>query len=104
MFAAHDRNKGGSQCNLGFAKTNVAADQSVHGFTRGHVLDDRVDCRGLIGSLFESEGLGKRVIVVRRVLERMTLPAGAACVQVQQLGRRIAYLLGGLALGLVPLT
>ena len=48
--------------------------------------------------------VGEGLVVVRREAEGEALARGAAGVEVEQLGGGVAHLLGGLALGLVPLA
>ena len=58
----------------------------------------------LVGRFLKAEARGEGLVVVRLEAERETLTRGAASVEVQQLGSGVAHLLGGLALGLVPLA
>jgi hypothetical protein len=63
-----------------------------------------VDRGLLVGRLLEAEAGGEGLVVVRLEAEGVALACRAACVQVQQLGGRVAHLLGGLAPGLFPLA
>ena len=56
------------------------------------------------GGLLEAEAGGEGLVVVRRVAVGVALARGAAGIQVEQFGGGVAHLLGGLALGLVPLA
>ena len=105
LLAAVHRDEGGAQRHLGLAEADVAADQPVHRLRADHVLDHRVDRGALVGRLLEAEAGGEGLVVVRaRSGSAIALARGAAGVQVQQLGGGVAHLLGGLALGLVPLA
>jgi hypothetical protein len=104
LLAAGDRNEGGAQRHLGLAKAHVAADQPVHRARADHVLDHRMDGGALVGGFLEAEVVGKGFVVVGRITEGMAFAQRPAGVDVQQLGGRVAHLLGGLALGLVPLA
>jgi hypothetical protein len=104
LLAAGDGHKGGAQGHLGLAKAHVAADQAVHRARADHVLDDGVDGGVLVGGFFKAEVVGKGFVVLRAVAEGVALARGAAGVDVEQLGRAVAHLLGGLALGLFPLA
>ena len=102
LFAARNRHKGGTQRNFGFAKTHVAAHQPIHRARANHVLDDVVNRRFLVRSFFKAKVVGKGFVIVRRVAEGVAFAGGAAGVDVEQLGSRVAHLFGGFALGLVP--
>ena len=104
LLAARDGDKGGAQRDLGLAETDVAAHQPVHRLRRDHVLDHRVDRSLLVGRLLEAEIVGEHLVVLRRKAEGMAFARSAARVDVEQLGGRIAHLLGGAALGLFPLA
>lgn len=104
LLAAGDRDEGGAQRHLGLAEAHVAADQAVHRLGRDHVLHHGVDRGLLVGGFLEAEVVGEHFVVGGRVAEGMALPRGAAGVDVEQLGGRVAHLLGGLALGLFPLA
>ncbi|MPM49586.1 hypothetical protein SDC9_96316 [bioreactor metagenome] len=102
--ATHGRDEGGAQGHLGLAETHVAADQPVHGLGTDHVLDDGVDGGLLVGGFLKAEIVGELLVVLYIEAERMALARGAARVDVEQLGSGVAHLLGGLALGLLPLA
>ncbi len=51
--------KGGSHCHFGFSKTDISAEQSVHGLCPLHVLFDRFDCGQLIRSFSVGKGVFK---------------------------------------------
>jgi hypothetical protein len=104
LLATGHGDKRGAQGHLGLAKTHVAADQAVHGAGADHVLDHAVDGGLLVGGFFKAKVVGKGLVVVGRVAEGMSFACGAAGVDVQQLGGRIAHLLGGAALGFFPLA
>jgi hypothetical protein len=104
LLATGHGDKRGAQGHLGLAKTHIAADQAVHGAGADHVLYHAVDGGLLIGGLFKAKVVGKGLVVVGRVTESMSFSCGAAGVDVQQLGGRIAHLLGGAAFGFFPLA
>ena len=58
----------------------------------------------LVGGFFKAKVVGEGLVVARRVAEGVAFASGAAGVNVEQLGGRVAHLLGRLALGLVPLA
>ena len=104
LFAAHHRNKSRPQSHLGFAKTHIAANQTVHGARADHVLNHRMNRTALVCGFIKAEIVGKHLVVLRGVSERVTLPGCTSCINIEQLGRRVAYLFGSAALGFVPLT
>jgi hypothetical protein len=104
LLAAGDRDEGGAQRDLGLAEAHVAADQAVHRLGRDHVLHHRVDRGLLVGRFLEAEVVGEHLVVGGRVAEGVALARGAAGVDVEQLGGRVAHLFGGLALGFLPLA
>jgi hypothetical protein len=63
-----------------------------------------MDRGALVGRFLEAEAGREGFVVVRREAVGMAFARGAAGVQVQQLGGGVAHLLGGLALGLLPLA
>ena len=75
----HER---GAQCDLGFAKTHVAADQAVHRSRRNHVLNDGVNRGALVGGFFEAEVVGEHLVVLRR-----RAPARRLCAWLFPIGR-----------------
>ncbi len=102
--AARDGDEGGAQGHLGLAEADVAAHQPVHRARADHVLDHRVDGGVLVGRFLEAEVVGELLVVLRRVAEGVALARRAPGVDVEQLGGRVAHLLGGLALGFFPLA
>ena len=104
LLAAGDRNEGGAQRHFGFAKAHIAADQPVHGPRADHVLNDGMDGGALVGGLFKAEVVGKAFVVVGRIAEGMAFAGSTARINVQQLGGRVAHLLGGAAFGFFPLA
>ena len=104
LLAAGDGDECRAQRDLGLAETDVAADQAVHRLRRDHVLHHGMDRGLLVGGFLEAKVVGEHLVVGRRIAEGMALARGAARVDVEQLGGRVAHLLGGLALGLVPLA
>ena len=104
MLAGHGCHKSGAQRHLGFAKAHIAADQSVHRLGADHVVNHCVNGCALVGCFFKSEVLCELFVVLLVEAEGMALACGAAGVDVEQLGRCIAHLLGGFALGFFPLA
>jgi hypothetical protein len=104
MLAAHHSDEGRAQRHLRLAEADVAADQAVHRLRAHQVLDHGVDRGALVGRLLEAEAGCEGLVVVRRIAVRVALARGPARVERQQLGRGVAHLLGGLALGLLPLA
>ena len=103
LFAARDGAKSSAQRDFGFAKTDVAADQTIHRSTRFHVVEHGDDGGGLIGRFFEAKTVGKGFVIVRAKLKRVALSRGAARVQSEQFGGGIVRLQSGAALGFFPL-
>ena len=58
----------------------------------------------LVGGFLKAEVVGKGLVILRAVAEGMAFAGGAAGVDVEQLGRSVAHLLGGLAFGFFPLA
>ena len=58
----------------------------------------------LVGGFLETEVVGKAFVVVGRISERVAFAQRAPGIDVEQFGSRVAYLFGGLALGLFPLA
>ena len=104
LFAAGHRHKSGAQRHFGLAKTHIAAHQAVHGARADHVLDDAVDGCLLVGGFFKAEIVGKGFVILWAVAERVALACSAAGVDIEQLGGRVAHLLGGAAFGFFPLA
>ena len=104
LFATHDRDKCRAQSDLGFTESHVTADQTIHRFSRGHVFDHGLNSGRLIGGFFKAKTVGKGFVVMCRILERVTLSGRAARIQIQQFGRGVTYLFGGLAARFFPLT
>ena len=104
LLAAHDSDEGRAQSHLGLAEADIAADQAIHRFAAGHVLDDGIDRGALVGRFLETEAFGEGFVVARGILEGVALAGGAAGIQVEQLGRGVANLLRCLALCLFPLA
>lgn len=57
LFAAHDGFEGGANGDLGFAKADIAAEESVHGLFEFHVAFDFLDGADLVGRFAVDEGL-----------------------------------------------
>ena len=102
LTAVGHGNEGGAQRHLGLAKADITAHQPVHRLALGHITQHRRNGRRLIRRFLEAKALGKGFIVMLVETEAVTLARGALGIQMQQLGRGIAYLLGGARLGLVP--
>lgn len=58
----------------------------------------------LVGGFIKPEVVGKRLIVTRAVAEGMAFAGGTAGIDIEQLGRTVAHLLGGFAFGFFPLA
>ena len=104
LFAVSDRDKSGAQSHFGFAEADVTAHKSIHRLAGAHVLDYRVDGGLLVRCFLETEAVGKGFHVVRLELELVTGAQGPLSVEMQQFGRGVVHLLGGLLLGLLPLA
>ena len=104
LLAVGDRDEGRAQRHLGLAEADVAAYQPVHRLAGRQVLDHRIDGGLLVARLLEREAVGERLVVLGLELERVALARRALRIDVEQLRRGIAHLLGGLALGLLPLA
>src|SRR5690606_23114683 len=89
--------------DLGLAEADVAADDAVHRLVALQVVEHLLDRRELVVGLLERKL--EREALVALVVELVANAAarGAFRVEVQQLGRDVARLLRGLALGLRPL-
>jgi hypothetical protein len=61
--------EGGAHGDLGLAKADVSADQTVHRLAGGEVLQHGADRRSLVGGLLEAETLGEGGVVVCRKRE-----------------------------------
>ena len=104
LFAACDSHEGCPQRHFGFAKSHVAANQTVHGPRRDHVLNRRMDRCALIGRLFKAKVFGKTLVIVWRIAKGMALPCGAAGIDVEQLRSCVAHLFRCFFPGFFPLT
>ena len=58
----------------------------------------------LVSGFFKAEVVGKSLVILRAVAEGVALARSAAGIDVEQLGRAVAHLLGGLAFGFFPLA
>ena len=96
--------KSRAQGHFGLTKAHIATDQAVHRARADHVLDDGVDGGFLVGGFFKAKIVGEGFVVLRAVAKRVAYSSGAARVNVEQLGRGVAHLFGGLAFGLFPLA
>ena len=63
-----------------------------------------MDRAALVGGLVKAEIVGEDFVVLGAVAEGMALARGTPGVDIEQLGRAVAHLLGGAALGLFPLA
>jgi hypothetical protein len=103
LLAAGDGHEGRAQGHLGLAEAHVAADQAVHG--RGLIMSWITAWMAARWSAVSSKPKSLAKARSRAaVAEGMAFARGAAGVDVEQLGGRVAHLLGGLALGLFPLA
>ena len=78
----HGGDKGGAKCDFSFAKTHIAADQTVHRLPGGHVVNHRIDGRGLIGGFIKSKAFAKGLIVCRIDLEADAFARAANGIQI----------------------
>ncbi len=69
--------------HLGFPKAHIAAHQAVHDPRRGHVADNRLNCRRLIRGLLKREARCELFVLQRWQLETKALACLAAGVNVQ---------------------
>ena len=69
LASAGDSHECGAQRDLGFTEADIAADQSVHGAGRDHVLDNGMYRAALVGGFFEAEIVGKALVVGGAVTE-----------------------------------
>jgi hypothetical protein len=86
------------------AEADVAADDAIHRPLAREILQHLRDRVGLIGRLLEREAFGERSVFLLVDLERKAGARLALSVEVEQLGRDVAHLLGGLATRLRPLV
>jgi len=104
LLAAGHGDECRAQGDLGLAETDIAADQAVHRFAGFHVLHHGVDGGQLIGGFLEAETVGEGFQVMLFEVELVALAGGALGIQMEQLGGRVAHLLGGLLFGFFPLA
>ncbi len=79
-----------AQRDLGLAEAHVAADDAVHRLLAGEVGDDVGDGQRLVRRLFERELCGERTEFGFAGRDLLAVARGAARIQVQQFGGRIA--------------
>ena len=104
LFATRDGHKGGTQSHFGFSKAHIAAHQAIHGAWADHVLNDRMNGGILIGCFLKAKVIGKDFVILRAVSKGVAFARSTPCINVQQLGGRIAHLLGRFAFGFFPLA
>ena len=104
LLAVRDGEKRGAQGHFCLAEADIAADQTVHRLARSHVAQNALDGGRLVHGFFKAEALGEQFVIADRKLERVTLARGPLGVEIEQFCRGVAYLLRGLAAGLVPLA
>ncbi|MNL42266.1 hypothetical protein D3C87_1647110 [compost metagenome] len=92
----------GAHGHFGLAEANVTAHQSIHRFGCEHVFAHGFDGGLLVGGFFEREAGAEGRIVGFRVGKGIAFTGGTAGVDVEQLGRDVAHLLGRFALGFLP--
>ena len=63
LFAIHHSYKRGAQGNLCLAKSNIAADETVHGLAGDHVLNHSVNGGKLVRRFFKAKAVGKAFVV-----------------------------------------
>ncbi len=73
LFAAKHSDKRRAQRDLGLAEADIAANQPIHRFAAGHILDHGIDRRGLIDRFFKAKTFRESLVVVGGVFECMTL-------------------------------
>ena len=103
LLAVGDGDKGGAQRDFGLAKTDVAANEPVHGLAGAHVGDDGIDGGELVRRFLKAEALAKGLDVMGLDVKGVALARGAYGVQVQQFGGSVAHLGRGFFLGFFPL-
>ena len=92
-----------AQGNFCFAKTDITANQPVHGFARHQILNGCVDRSQLISRLLEAKSLRECLIGLGIKGKGMAIPGGAACIEVQQFSCSITGLGGCFASRFFPL-
>ncbi len=102
LLAAMHGHKRRPHRHLGLAKAHVAAHQPVHALGLTHVAEHSIDGVELIVGLLEREASGKLAIGLAVVLEGKAGAGRAVGVDIEQLGRHVAHLLGRLAPRLDP--
>ncbi len=75
----------GAQGNLGFAKTDIPADESIHGSGEFHVGLGLPDCRELIGCFLEREGGFEALLPCIIPWKWKTLHCFPSCLQCEEL-------------------
>ncbi len=102
LFAAMHGHKCRPHRHLGLAKAHVAAHQPIHALGLTHVPQHRIDGVELILGLLEREAGGKLAIGLAVVFEGKAGASGAVGVDIEQLGRHVAYFFRRLAPRLAP--
>ena len=90
-----NRKEGSTHGDFSFTKAHVAAHQTVHRQRLAHVAQHRVNCLRLIWRGLKREAIAEQLILFAVVFEGKALFGGALGVDIQQLGRYVAHLLGG---------
>ena len=72
LFATHRGDECGAQCDLGFAKANVAADQPIHRLGGNQIMCDGGNGAGLIGRGFKAKIIGEDFVI--RQVQRECVP------------------------------
>ena len=104
MFTAAHCHERGAHRDFGFAEADVAAHQAIHGLAGFHIVNDGADRSRLVGRFFKRKSGDEVVVVVWMKRKREAFAGGALGVEIQQLCRRVAHLLGGFAFRLFPLA
>ena len=102
--ARRDGDEGRAQRDFGLAEAHVAADKAVHRLARRHVVEDGADGGRLVGRLVECKALAEGLVVADVDGEDDALAGLAQRIEVQELGRRVADLLGRLPSRLFPVA
>ena len=85
--------EGGAHGHFGLAEAHIAAHQAVHGQRLAHIAEDGVDRLRLIRRGFKWEAVAEQLILFAVVFKGKTRLRRALGVDIQQLGRHVAYFL-----------
>ena len=85
--------EGGAHGHFGLAEAHIAAHQAVHGQRLAHIAEDGVDRLRLIRRGFKWETVAEQLILFAVVFKGKTRLRRALGIDIQQLGRHVAYFL-----------